>query len=286
MILKTPLVSVVLPTYNRANSLFGAVQSVLSQTLNDFELIIVDDNSTDNTHEIVQFFIKQIGIISRFRKSETIGYHKLSENSGSPVIPRNYGCSKARGKYIAFIDSDDVWSSEKLETQVGYLETIGGNFSYHNLLVKYSSGKRELWNRMSTCYSGEVFEVLLKKNFIPTSSVVLTREIYNKYGPMDMRYKVSHDWDLWLKIAFENQLHYIPDILGGVLNIHENSVISDSYRRRKESIRVIKSWMQYVDGMWYRKIMLYYCLMIVFDCMPGFIKNKIRGVWYGQEKYK
>jgi len=256
----------------------AAINSVKNQTFQDWEHIIVDDHSTDNTNQV---------IASHQVTDPRIIHLRKIKNSGTPVIPRNWGVRKAKGKYVAFLDSDDLWHPEKLEVQVGYLETIGACFSYHDILVKYvDRGTSEIWSRMSTCQSGPVFIHLLRKNFIPTSSVLITRDAYLHYGSMDMSLEVSHDWDLWLRVAFENDLHFIPDILGGTLSIHWDSVISEVHKRRRESRQVIRKWLPYVDGMYYRKVMFYYYLMEVVDLLPALMRNKLRAWWYEQERYK
>jgi len=276
--MKRPVVSVILPTYNRVDRLAVAMASVKRQTFEDWELIIVDDCSTDNTKQVIS---------SWKYTDDRIRHLETRKNSGSPVIPRNLGCGHAFGKYLAFLDSDDSWRKEKLETQVGYLEATGEAFSYHDLLVRYEDRRSSVfWSKMSTCHSGEVFPFLLKKNFVPTSSVVIRKDVYDKYGPMDMSLDISHDWDLWLKVAFEYQLHFIPDILVGTLDIHSGTVISEAHKRRKESRRVVKRWTPYVDGMWYRKIMLYYYVMEIFDILPYSWQQRIRARWYKQERYK
>ena len=107
-----PKVSVIIPTYNRAEYLPDAIDSVLAQTFRDFEVIIIDDGSTDNTREIIEKYIKRYPQIIR-------PFYQM--NSGASVA-RNKGIEEARGEYIAFLDSDDVWLSKKLERQVSVLE--------------------------------------------------------------------------------------------------------------------------------------------------------------------
>ena len=100
-----PLVSIIIPTYNRAEYLKRALKSVFSQTFKDFEVLVMDDGSTDNTLEIVESF-----------KEERIKY-EWAENFGGPAAPRNRGLRFARGEYIAFLDSDDEWITDKIEKQ-------------------------------------------------------------------------------------------------------------------------------------------------------------------------
>lgn len=105
---KNPTVSVIIPTYNRAHLVGRAIQSVLNQTYKDFELIIVDDGSTDNTEDIIKKYQK---------KDERIKYIRRKKNKGGSVA-RNTGINAAIGEYIAFLDSDDEWLTEKLERQM------------------------------------------------------------------------------------------------------------------------------------------------------------------------
>ncbi|MBW8001726.1 MAG: glycosyltransferase family 2 protein [Planctomycetes bacterium] len=273
-----PIVSVIIPTYNRVDDLVIAIESVQMQTFKDLEIIVVDDGSTDNTKQVVA---------SHTICDGRIRYIDMGRNSGCPVHPRNTGCANAKGKYLAFLDSDDLWEPEKLKLQVWYLEVTGEVFSYHNMLVKYVDvGRSELWSKMSTCFSGEVFEVLLRKNFVPTSSVLIRSSVYNEFGPMDWKFKISHDWDLWLKVASKYQFHYIPDNLGGTLSIHYGSVIGDVHKRREESRKIVRKWKSEVSRRWYYKIMLYYYLMEVFDVLPKFLQGWVRSWWYEQERYK
>lgn len=106
-----PKVSVIIPTYNRAKQVRYAVWSVLEQAYRDFELIVVDDCSEDNTEEVVKRF-----------KDTRVKYIRLGENSGSSTEPRNIGIRESKGEYVAFLDSDDCWFTDKLEKQVKVLE--------------------------------------------------------------------------------------------------------------------------------------------------------------------
>jgi glycosyltransferase involved in cell wall biosynthesis len=114
-----PFVSVVIPTYNRTQSTVAAIESVLAQGYRNFEIVVVDDGSTDGSSESIQQFVRQ-----RARGSETIRYF-CQPNQG-PSAARNQGIKQARGEYIAFLDSDDVWLPDKLEWQVRALEQFKG----------------------------------------------------------------------------------------------------------------------------------------------------------------
>jgi len=273
-------ISVIIPTYNRVDLLARAMGSVKIQTHTNWEMIIVDDGSIDHTSQMVQ---------SWQLNDQRIKYYKLSKNTGSPVAPRNKGVALAEGGYIAFLDSDDYWFSNKLEIQLWYMEYHNSVFSYHDLIVQRVDGHGnksfEQWDKMSTCFSDMVFPFLLRKNFIPTSAVMMKRELYERYGGMDPALVINHDWDLWLRIAYEVPMHFVNEQLG-LLEIHEDSVITEAHRRRTDSRKIIRKWADHVDASYYKKIMAYYYLMEVFDVLPRGVQKTIRKWWYNQDKYK
>lgn len=276
-----PEISIVIPTYNREDLLARAMRSVREQTFQDWEMIVVDDGSTDNTGQIVQ---------SWAFNDKRIKYYRLSPNSGTPVIPRNVGVARAQGEYVAFLDSDDQWEPGKLETQLWYMKYHNSLFTYHDLEVLRFDYRgiiinKERWGKMSTCHSDSVFKFLLRKNFIATSTVMMRRGLYEKYGGMDYRLAISHDWDLWLRIAYDIPVHYINEPLG-TLEIRDGSVIGEVHRRRSECRQVIRKWMKQVDTIYYKKIMRYYYLMEVFDVLPVKLQGCMRSIWYKQDKYQ
>jgi len=191
----SPLVSVVLPTYNYARFLPESVGSVLSQTYTHYEVIVVDDGSTDNTKDVLNPFMQKIR------------YIKLEQNKGLPVA-RNTGIQSARGKYVAFIDADDLWLPEKLQTDIEYFEThpeVSMVYSKHINIdekgrVVNGSVKKQL-------PSGNVFTQLFsEQNFVIASSVVVRKNVFETTGLFDEQLFNCQDWDLWLRIAFHFQV--------------------------------------------------------------------------------
>lgn len=114
------LVSIIMPSYNTAPYISETIQSVLNQTYQNWELIVVDDCSTDNTDQVVAYI-----------KDERIKYLKNEKNSGA-AISRNRALRESKGRWIAFLDSDDLWMTEKLEKQIAFMESNGYSFSYTN----------------------------------------------------------------------------------------------------------------------------------------------------------
>lgn len=195
--------SVVLPTYNRANLLGRAIQSVLNQTYRNFELIIVDDGSKDDTDEV----------ISRFRDPRLIFLQHKSNLGGAAA--RNTGINKSQGEYIAFLDSDDLWLEEKLEKQI---ELIGK--APHHIGVVYTGMLRFEGNQIKYYPPPEVKVIdhnihhqLLKKNFIGTPATLVRRECFQSVGMFDERLPRLQEWELWIRVSAEYDFLFIDQPL-------------------------------------------------------------------------
>ena len=196
-----PKVSIIIPTYNRADLLLQALESVFAQTYQNYEVIVSDDGSTDNTEEVIQQF------------REKINYLK-NAHSGLPSVARNAALNQANGKYIAFLDSDDLWLPDKLKIQVDVLENnprIGLVCS--NAFLTNVDGKQgeQLYQIPGNGRSGSVFLDLLQDNFVITSSVMLRRDTLEKAGNFSeaKELQVGEDYALWLKIALHWEVEYL-----------------------------------------------------------------------------
>ena len=192
-----PLVSVIIPTFNRGYCLEESIRSVLQQSFADFELIVVDDGSTDNTSELV----------ARFPAVKLI---RLEKNRGVSFA-RNRGMVEAQGDCIAFLDSDDLWEKDKLASQVKWIER-----DFH---VVYTD---EIWIRNGVRvnpmnkhrkYSGDIFRYCLPLCIVSPSSVLLRAEVLREVGGFDESMPVCEDYDLWLRIAKHYPFHFIAEKL-------------------------------------------------------------------------
>ena len=191
-----PKVSVIIPTYNRLPMLKEAVDSVLAQEFEDMELIVVDDSSTDGTAEEMKRYGGRVKLIQH------------SQNKGVSVA-RNKGILHARGKYIAFLDSDDLWVKGKLKIQVAFLDD---NPHYH---ICYTD---EIWIRRGkrvnpmlkhAKYSGWIFEKCLPLCIISPSSVMMKRTLFSKVGLFDEALPVCEDYDFWLRVSARFPIFFI-----------------------------------------------------------------------------
>jgi glycosyltransferase involved in cell wall biosynthesis len=186
---ENPLISTIIPVYNGSDFLKEAIECVLEQTLQDFELIIIDDGSTDLTADIAKSY-----------HDARIKYHYQTNQGLSRA--RNAGIKQAKGKYLAFLDCDDIWLPEKLETQLiqfesnseaGLVYCATQIYDTNNRLVKY----------LPTVFEGNILKSLLMGNFITgsASSVMVPRVVIDNVGLFDETLGTCEDWDLWLRIA-------------------------------------------------------------------------------------
>jgi len=198
-------ISVVIPTYNRERFLKRAIESVLNQTFQDFELIIVDDGSTDKTKEVVDSF-----------QSNKIKYI-YQKNSGGAAFPKNTGIKIAQGEYIAILDSDDEWLPEKLEKQIGFFEkhseisVVGCNFLI-NGQKEYKVPK----------YKNVFKQMLITDNMGPGSIMIYRREVFNKVGLFDENLKSGQDKEMRIRLAQEYKFGFIDKPLVNYYIGHNN----------------------------------------------------------------
>lgn len=197
------LVSVIIPTYNRAMLVTRAVESALSQTCPPFEVIIVDDGSTDETLSVLARYgsrIKPISII----------------HGGHPGISRNAGVRAATGEYIAFLDDDDEWLPTKLEEQITAMENVpDASYVSTNAFRQLPTGERGLYFPTATALSGPLLSEILQENFIITSTMMVKKKILEQTGDFNEQVwsRGIEDYDLWLRIAASSQGILLPEAL-------------------------------------------------------------------------
>jgi len=213
-----PTVSIIIPTYNRRQSIGRSIESVLNQTYRDFELIIVDDGSTDNTKELVADF-----------NDERIRYVRHEENKGEAAA-RNTGIKAARCDYIAYQDSDDEWLPEKLARQIELLE----NASPEVGVIYTGFWKAENHKRTYVPFSwvsqknGDIHKELLKGNFIGSPVVLIKKECFNKVGLFDEKLRNLVDWEMWLRVSKYYHFKCIDEPLV-IAHYHSDNVSSNHH---------------------------------------------------------
>lgn len=217
-------VSVIIPTFNRRDHLPIALDSVLAQTYRDYEIIVIDDGSSDDTREILTPY------------AESIRYF-YQENRGIAGA-RNRGIGESDGAYIALLDSDDYWLPRKLERQIAYLKE---NPQWGMVATRCSSisadGRFRKQNRPGK--SGWILTDLFRSNFIRTSSALITRECLDRVGCFDESLPECEEYDLWLRIARHYPIAFINEPLT-VYTDNPHGVSTDSLAGRLIRLKVLE----------------------------------------------
>ncbi len=226
------LISVVIPTYNRAYIIFKSIESVLNQTYRNIELIIVDDGSTDDT-------VKNLRNI----KDKRLQIVQLEKNSGM-CAARNAGTKVSKGKYIAIHDSDDIWDLEKLEKQYKFMKKTGCDLAFCQMRRINVNGKEQIVPNKDITMDGDLYHKLLKGSFIPSITIMMKNELANKVE-FDPEVRRFTDWDFALRVVKANyKISYLPEILATSYIQNDSSAVTENkyksiefiYKRYKDEI--------------------------------------------------
>lgn len=203
------MISIITPSFNAQETISGTITSVINQTYKDWEMLVIDDCSSDNTPMIVQSFAS---------RDTRIRYYKTDYSSGSPSLPRNIGIENAFGKYIAFLDADDIWLPDKLQKEVKFIEENEYDLVYSYYEKMDWKGKRD--NRIIKTREKTTYDNLLMSNSIPCLTSIVTRKAIG-----DTRFKQiqQEDFCFWL------------DILKKGYAAHNLCEVTALYREAKES---------------------------------------------------
>ena len=193
------LVSVIVPTYNRWPMVGEAVESVLAQTVSDYELIVVDDGSTDETRSRLRGFGARLTVLTRSR--------------GGVAAARNLGANRSSGRYLAFLDSDDLWRPRKLERQLHFMERRPRVCICQTEEIWIRNGVRVNPRNRHRKPSGDIFRASLELCLVSPSAVMLRRDFFERVGGFDESLPVCEDYDLWLRIAKDTEVPLIPEAL-------------------------------------------------------------------------
>ncbi|MCB1159960.1 MAG: glycosyltransferase, partial [Leptospiraceae bacterium] len=212
-----PVVSIIIPSYNREEYLISCIDSVLEQSFQDFELILVDDGSVDNSFKLMQSYQEKDKRVICIEQ----------EHSGVSRA-RNTGIYKSKGEWIAFLDSDDTWHPEKLEKQLAYhsLHTDCQISQTEEIWIR--NGKRVSPGKKHKKEEGFLFAKSLELCCITPSSVLLHRSLFEKYGVFDEKLVSCEDYELWLRISSKKKIGLISELLLNRLGGHEQ--LSTKYK--------------------------------------------------------
>lgn len=228
------LVSVIVPTYNRADYIKATILSILNQIYKNVEIIIIDDGSTDNTQEIICNI-----------NSEKIIYKKI-ENSGRPAVPRNIGIKLANGDYIAFCDSDDLWEPDKLAQQLNVFKNHKNILITTTNAIYFPGKKKKLYGIKKD------FIISLKcqiyGNKVVNSAVVMKKEVLNHIGLINEDKKLFYeDYEYWLRLLNykDNSIYFISKPLIKY-RIHENMYTKSIESRYNSLIYLYEKVINYI----------------------------------------
>ena len=247
------LVSVIIPTFNRSHLLKRAINSILSQKYNSYEIIVIDNYSLDQTVDMVNSYNDHRIKLIKFK------------NNGNIAASRNIGIKEAKGEWIAFLDSDDWWHQDKLEYIKKYMN-YKNDFIYHKLKIireknNYFFNKNFL--ETNKLYTPKLINLLLYGNVINNSSVIVRKKILDKVGGISEKkdYITAEDYHTWLRISqITENFFYIPKCLGYYFihsqNFlrHDMSVpaknVTNEFRKylNKKQLRVLDSRLNYMSG--------------------------------------
>jgi glycosyltransferase involved in cell wall biosynthesis len=262
-------VSVIIPTYNRANDIDRCLKSLQSQTYKNFEVLVCDDGSTDNTEEIVE----------KYNSILTIQYIK-DENFGGPSRPRNNGIEKANGNVIAFLDSDDWWYPNKLEVSLSYME--GFDLIHHKLDVYTNLKKTNRVERGRVLIGDKVKDLIINGNGIVNSSVIIRKSVVDLVGKIteEKNLIAVEDYDYWIRVAkVTDRFKYIDHSLGAYW-VGEN--ISNSLKQSERNRCILDKYFEILSNDEQKKaLLIYYYLgarryhshLLFQEAMPLYIKS-------------
>ena len=195
------LVSIIMPAFNASKTIYNSINSVQSQIYQNWEMIIIDDGSTDNTKDIITPFLSDYRI------------KYLRQLNSGPSIARNNGINKAKGKYLAFLDSDDLWKPNKLDIQIKYLQK---NPTYGLIHTNYSTFENDIKDckpfKLSSWFSNwDENERLLMFDTIGTLTVLTETQLIKNLGGFKNDLYGTEDWDLWIRVSKEGKISKLND---------------------------------------------------------------------------
>lgn len=228
------LVSIVMATYNRAAYISKAIESVFSQTFKDFEFIIVNDGSTDETSKILSELQKEYSVVKIINNDSNIDISKSL----------NKGIRAANGKYIARIDDDDFWlNPKKLEKQIHFLENNPEHVIVGGGVVRVDASGKEILHVLLSEKDEDIRKAILQNNPFAHSNTVFRKEAWNKVGGYDEKLNFSEDWDLWMRLAAIGKLYNFQEYFLKYLKAGQNKMNdSTSVTRENAKINIKLRW--------------------------------------------
>ena len=234
-----PLISVVITCYNYGHYLEDCIKSVLAQSYQNIEIVLVDDGSTDDTPKVMAQYKDLPNIVS------------IHQKNGGQARAKNTGIKNATGNFIAFLDADDAWDKDKIEKQIAcfarpevgvvyctarYIDESSDEFNY------------EISNKYLLPRRGAVTEWLILDNFVMFSSSIVRKECFEKFGAFDENLKMGIDWDLWLRISTAYEFDYVDGRLFYYRMGHSGQMSKNAEERQRCSDRIMSKFLDKYQG--------------------------------------
>ena len=227
-------ISVIIPSYNRANTIVRAIESARGQSYSVSEIIVVDDASSDNTSETVQAI-----------DDNRIRYCCLEKNRGAAGA-RNYGVSQARYDMIAFLDSDDIWHSDKIEKQVELKKKNADLRLIYTAYARIYDSSEEIYPDLSgnIRLDGDMLSQILCENTAGTGTILMEKSLFDEIGGFDESLRSLEDWDMVIRAAKKTPFGFVPEVLADALFISDGITSNmDEYFRSR--CLMMKKYRQY-----------------------------------------
>jgi glycosyltransferase involved in cell wall biosynthesis len=235
----TPQISVVVTCYNYGRYLEGCLRSVLDQTFQDLEIVVIDDGSTDDTPQVM----------ARFAAVPNLRYHR--RENGGHASAKNLGIRESRGEFIAFMDADDLWGPDKLVKQIRLFANPRVGVVYSRGTVIDKTGK-PIENVSTAKFlqprAGQVTDWLFQDNFVWFSSAVVRRTCLETFGGLDESFEMGNDWDMWLRISTRFEFAYVDEPLVSYRVGHEGQMSKKIETRQRCTDRTMARFLENFPG--------------------------------------
>lgn len=228
--MSSPLVSIITPVFNGESYLANAIESALSQSYSNFELLIINDGSTDNSHHIVKTYLNDKRV------------HYFDKTNGGVASARNHALRHAQGEYIGFLDQDDRWLPHKLALQVDYLERhreVALHYAKQQVVDARGVASNFDW---PTGASGYCLPEIFLRNKITILTTLVRKSVIEQVGFFNEALSGTDDYDMWLRVLLKHPIHFDPQIVAEY-RLHDMNVSLDSFKMTIRDLETITTFL-------------------------------------------
>lgn len=233
-----PKVSIIIPCYNASATIWETLDSLYEQTFKNFEIVIVNDGSTDESASIIECYT------NKFNRRLNL----ITQTNQGQTVAKNVGIRNSSGQFIAFLDSDDIWAPEKLECQAFLMQSnLDMGLSYTNAYKINEMGVKTDTITASPLYRENCFDRLLLRNNIVASSVMIRREMIDQVGFFDESLEACENWDLWIRIAKVAPIDFIDRPLT-LYRVHSGNMSKNLDKMYRSRLKLIDKHLPYQNN--------------------------------------